>query len=73
MLDSFYSHPGGVHRLLCLCGIGGCLCGRGGWNRGGPTYASYLLVHRLPSPVELTEHKVKNKVVQDFKMVKAEH
>ena len=38
MWDSFYSHLGGVPRLLCLCGIGGCLCRWGGRNRGGRTY-----------------------------------
>ena len=36
-------------------------------------YASHPLVHMLPSPVELMKHKFRNKVVQDFKIVKAEH
>lgn len=63
-------HPGGVHRLLCLCGIRGCLCRRGGWNRWPHICIPSACAH-APSPVELMEHKVKNKVVQDFKMVKS--
>lgn len=61
MLDSFYLPRRGPQTPVPCCVASEAVCvKRGGWNRGGPTYASHRLVHMLPSPVELTEHKVKN-------------